>query len=217
MIRILTGDCRDVLPTLEAASFDCIVTSPPYWGLRDYGTATWEGGYPDCAHSVGGQVQDSKAPGAIVTGVRPGCDASRCRKCGARRVDAQIGLEPTLDAYVETMVAVGRELWRVLKPEGTFWLNLGDSYNTTAVGRFNGGGFKDVSARNGTRDLSGVATSGKMDKTKGTGLKPKDLCGVPWRVAFALQADGWWLRSAIVWHKPNPMPESVTDQADVGL
>jgi|SRR5271166_969234 len=140
-IRFLSGDCRAILPTLPADSFDCIVTSPPYWGLRDYG------------------------------------------------VEDQIGLEPTLDAYVETLVNVGDDLWRVLKPEGTFWLNLGDSY-----------------AANGN-----TAHSARK-KSVPYGLKPKDLCGVPWRVAFALQSRGWWLRSAIVWHKKNPMPEPVTDR-----
>lgn len=149
-INILNGDCRDVLKGLAADSFDCVVTSPPYYGLRDYG------------------------------------------------VDGQIGLEPTLDAYVEQMAGVFEELRRVLKPSGTAWLNLGDSY-----------------AANRTYQVSPTKWpslgQGQPSKVP-DGLKPKDLCGVPWRVAFALQARGWWLRSAIVWHKPNPMPESTKDR-----
>jgi DNA modification methylase len=110
------------------------------------------------------------------------------------------------------MVEVFREVRRVLREDGTCWVNLGDTYANAPVGRFNGGGFVDVSAATGGRDLSGVATSGLVNKLKASGLKQKDLVGIPWRVAFALQADGWWLRQDIIWHKPNPMPESVRDR-----
>ena len=92
---IYQGDCLDVLPTLPEKSVHCCITSPPYWGLRDYGTASWEGGDAGCDHAVAGQVEDNKATGAITCGVRPGCDASICRKCGARRIDSQLGLEAT--------------------------------------------------------------------------------------------------------------------------
>lgn len=153
-VRIINGDCRSILPTLEAASFDCVVTSPPYFGLRDYG------------------------------------------------VDGQIGLEPTLEDYLDAMVGVCDELWRVLKPEGTFWLNLGDSYAND--GKWGG--------HSGGKHVKALHDSPIGRNKRYTGFKPKDLIGVPWRVAFALQARGWWLRSAIVWHKPNPMPESVTDR-----
>lgn len=163
-IRLIGGDCREVLATLPADSVHCVVTSPPYYGLRDYG------------------------------------------------VDRQIGLEATPDAYLAEMVAVFREVKRVLRPDGTCWVNMGDSYASAPVGSFNGGGFKDKSAQTGGRDMSGVATSGVMDKVKASGLKPKDLLMMPARLALALQADGWWLRSDIIWHKPNPMPESVTDR-----
>ena len=133
----------------------CVVTSPPYWGLRDYG--------------VGGQL----------------------------------GLEATPEAYVENMVAVFREVRRVLRDDGTVWLNLGDSY---AVGKGNPGP--------NSADAKNAARRGwsRPNDWRVPGLKPKDLVGIPWRVAFALQADGWWLRSDIVWSKPNPMPESVTDR-----
>src|SRR4051812_40371455 len=128
-VRIIPGDCRSILPTLPDASVQCCVTSPLYFGLRDYGTGTWDGGDAACVHSVGGQVADSKAPGAITTGQRPGVDASKCRKCGARRIDQQLGLESTPDEYVAEMVAVFREVRRVLRDDGVLFLNIGDSYN----------------------------------------------------------------------------------------
>ena len=210
------GNVFDVLPTLPDASVDCCVTSPPYWGLRDYGTASWEGGDAACAHRVGGQVQDAKAPGAITTGVRPGVDASMCRECGARRVDAQLGLEPTPAEYVENMVRVFREVRRVLKDDGTLWLNLGDSYAGSWGAQSRQGDTGQMSGRS-VISAQQIAAAAKRDRCTGSltntpGLKAKDLCGIPWRVAFALQADGWYLRSDLIWHKPNPMPESVTDR-----
>jgi DNA modification methylase len=126
-----------------------------------------------------------------------------CAKCGARRIDAQIGLEPTLDAYVQTMVEVFRLVREVLADDGTVWLNMGDSYAS--------GGMSEPSSKStleGGKDFGGQV----VIRPKPLGLKPKDLCGVPWRVAFALQADGWFLRQDIIWAKPNPMPESVTDR-----
>lgn len=133
-------------------------------------------------------------------------------------VRAEIGLEPTPDDFVAEMVAVFREVRRVLRDDGTLWLNLGDSYCSTPPGVKTGG----VSAKSGLNGVNGASgkyrdrlASGhatKRDTSKIPGLKPKDLIGIPWRVAFALQADGWYLRSAIVWAKPNPMPESVTDR-----
>jgi DNA modification methylase len=158
------GDCRDVLATLPAESVHCVVTSPPYWGLRSYGVGADNG---------------------------------------------ELGCESTPEEYVANMVAVFREVRRVLRDDGTVWLNLGDSYSSSTKGdnrtdaqskgsgTFHGG--------SGERWHTGTW---KVD----TGLKPKDLVGIPWRTAFALQADGWYLRSDIIWAKPNPMPESVTDR-----
>ena len=163
------GDCLDVMRGMEAESVDCCVTSPPYYGLRDYGH------------------------------------------------DGQIGLEPSPQEYVAKMVAVFREVRRVLSDDGTLWLNLGDSY---------------AAARGGTHQPAETLAGGKSGKTPSggcvnrdryagrnptrdapsIGLKHKDLIGIPWRVAFALQEDGWYLRQDIIWHKPNPMPESVTDR-----
>ena len=183
-------------------SVDCVVTSPPYWGLRDYGTATWVGGDSDCDHTVS-HYSDNMKPNVD----RPfRGDRSSCLRCGAERVDEQIGLEKTPEEFVETMVNVFREVRRVLKSTGTVWLNLGDSY----IG--GGRGFEWVES--GTIQGNHIDAGVKYGKPTGKveGLKSKDLAGIPWRVAFALQADGWYLRSDIIWSKPNPMPESVTDR-----
>ena len=149
--RILTGDTLALLPTLESDSVQTCVTSPPYFGLRDYGH------------------------------------------------DGQIGLEQTPDAYVAKLVDVFREVRRVLRDDGTLWLNLGDSYTGSAS---TGGTGKET-------DYTGKRSP---PNKRAEGLKPKDLIGIPWRVAFALQADGWYLRQDVIWHKPNPMPESVRDR-----
>lgn len=157
-IRILTGDCRDALKTLPDASVHCVVTSPPYFGLRDYGVA------------------------------------------------GQIGLEESPDAYVARLVEAFGEVRRVLREDGTLWLNLGDSY---AGG---GGHFPNApSSKTSKSGLYGKALREGGVKPQGD-IKGKDLIGIPWTVAFALRADGWYLRQDIIWHKPNPMPESVTDR-----
>jgi DNA modification methylase len=197
-VRILSGDSRSVLATLPSASVHCIVTSPPYYGLRDYGTAQWEGGDPRCDHKQGrdgagradGKVDDRGQRNRDGVGSMGG----DCRKCGARRIDQQIGLEATPDAYVAELVAIFRECRRVLREDGTLWLNLGDSYSGTPVGRFNGSG---LGAKAG--DLSGHANGSIVNKLKASGLKPKDLIGIPWMVAFALRADGFYLRQDIIW------------------
>ena len=154
--EILQGDCRETLKKLADYSVNCIVTSPPYFGLRDYGH------------------------------------------------EGQIGLEPTPDEYVEGIFEVFREARRVLRDDGTLWLNLGDSYATQG-----GSGRQGQSGQRATRRFTAEIASAKGVPD---GLKPKDLIGIPWRVALALQADGWYLRQDIIWHKPNPMPESVTDR-----
>lgn len=169
VVKVLIGDCRDVLRTLASGSVNCVVTSPPYFGLRDYGVA------------------------------------------------GQIGLEQTPDAYVAELVAVFREVWRVLRDDGTVWLNLGDSYAAQRSGTHQSaetlaGGIGGKTA-DGKRVNRGRHDGYSPTRNAGAiGLKHKDLIGIPWRVAFALQADGWWLRQDIIWSKPNPMPESVRDR-----
>lgn len=203
-VRVIAGDCREVLKTLPGCSVHCVVTSPPYWGLRDYGTASWEGGDPACQHSVGSQAQDNKAPGAISAGVRPGVDASHCRLCGAVRVDQQIGMERHYEEHVAVLVDVFREVRRILRPDGTLWLNYGDCYASSVNGR---SAADTKSAGNDDRTFRDKPFS----TVCGT-LKPKDLVGMPWRIAFALQEDGWWLRQDNIWAKRNCMPESVADR-----
>ena len=174
-VRIIVGDALARLAELPAGSVRCCVTSPPYFGLRDYGTGTWDGGDPTCDHRVGNQVQDTKAPGAIAAGMRPGTDASRCRLCGATRTDSQIGLEATPDEYVASLIAVFREVRRVLADDGTVWCNLGDSYNAagreghgTRIGFKQGremgkkGGVLQATTRN-KRTVWTVATQGFSD------------------------------------------------------
>lgn len=166
--KIICGDNVEVMRGFDDCIFDTCVTSPPYYGLRDYG------------------------------------------------VDGQIGLEDSPELYVERLVAVFREVKRVLKDDGTLWLNLGDSYWGGKGSNANLDTHIDERIAEGrtlqrpqTRigGLKVIPTNGKHES-----IKPKDLIGIPWMVAFALRADGWYLRSEIIWHKPNPMPESVTDR-----
>jgi len=153
------GDCLEVMQDMPGQSVNCVVTSPPYWGLRDYGVA------------------------------------------------GQLGLEKTPEEYTEKLVAVFREVRRVLRDDGTLFLNLGDSYISNPGDRSKVGGFQGKASKERIKAESSMSMNKHL-----AGLKPKNLVGIPWRVAFALQADGWYLRSDIIWSKPNPMPESVTDR-----
>lgn len=201
---VVCDDAIAALSKIPDGAIHTVVTSPPYWGLRDYGTATWKGGDRNCRHlqMVGGRgtnVPQTKNPSVTYpVAAHRGGFPDACR-CGARRVDRGVGLEATPDAYVERLVEIFREVRRVLRDDGTVWLNLGDSYAANRT--------YQVPNTNGVEGH----TYSKGAKVP-AGLKPKDLVGTPWRVAFALQADGWFLRSDIIWAKPNPMPESVTDR-----
>ena len=208
--RILQGNVTDKLKELETGTVQCVVTSPPYWGLRDYGTAAWEGGDEKCDHSSAKEKSRYDYKNIGIQSGSKGTDAPRwkakCPDCGAVKIDNQLGLEETPEEYVEKMVEVFREIKRVLKKDGTVWLNLGDSYASN-----HSTGTKDSD----TGWTHGSISRGYQARAGGSGigsLKSKNLVGIPWRVAFALQADGWWLRQDIIWHKPAPMPESVTDR-----
>ena len=259
VVRFYQGDVRDVLRDLPTESVQTCVTSPPYWGLRDYGLPplVW-GGDEGCEHEWGEESYQRRANDGGKTEKQLSNAGANSRDepihhafcaCGAWR--GSLGLEPTIDLYVAHMVDVFREVKRVLRDDGTVWLNLGDSY---AANR--GSGSKSVGEKQAT-NVGALLETLRVP----LGLKEKDLCGIPWRIAFALQADGaaspeamrvvervrsalladfdsweavpdktrsvveslerewadahkggWWLRSDIVWSKPNPMPESVTDR-----
>ena len=160
MLTVLQGDCVETLKTVEDNTVQCCVTSPPYWGLRDYG------------------------------------------------VKGQLGLETTFESYLNNMVAVFKEVRRVLTKTGTLWLNIGDSYAGSGKGR-NADGSHQSGGKQGTNKGS---IQGVLQKTKCNGVRRKNLIGIPWRLAFALQKDGWNLRQDVIWHKPNAMPESVKDR-----
>jgi DNA modification methylase len=208
-MTILLVNANSLHIPLTDKSVQCCVTSPPYYGLRDYQTAKWEGGSPECDHKAppaGGIGESSKLQLKTKRiDFASGFYKSTCGKCGALRVDNQIGLEETPELYVSKLVEVFREVWRVMKDDGTLWLNLGDSYWANRAGNGEAGG------------EGRTALSGRVHQTRAGGrprgdIKPKDLIGIPWMVAFALRADGWYLRSDIIWAKSNPMPESVTDR-----
>jgi len=219
------GDVTDVLRALPDESVNCVVTSPPYWGLRDYGTATWDGGDAECTHRQ--KDAASAARKSTLGPDRDGLGANNqahvadipyrdiCGKCGARRIDQQLGLEATPEAFVERMVAVFREVRRVLRKDGTCWLNLGSSYANT--GRSDrdespGVGAKQEMKAPGREVVWKSGGGSNFSWMLPGGFKPKDMVPIPWMVAMALQSDGWWLRQDIIWAKPNPMPESVTDR-----
>tara|TARA_R100000995_G_scaffold80695_2_gene52739 strand:- start:1310 stop:2536 length:1227 start_codon:yes stop_codon:yes gene_type:complete len=206
-LSLYHGNNIDVLKQMESESVDCVVTSPPYWGLRDYGTATWTGGNVNCDHKSRDTKRGVNSPKQLSQNNGEGAGLYQvCPKCGAARTDLQLGLEPTPKEYVDNLVKVFQGVHRVLKPSGTVWLNLGDSYYN-----YRPGGTSQVKQTVAKNNGAVVNYSGKRNNVI-EGLKEKDLVGIPWRVAFALQADGWYLRSDIIWQKPNPMPESVKDR-----
>ena len=219
---ILCGDALVELRKLPDESVNCCVTSPPYWGLRDYGTAKWEGGDPECDHRSAKEKSrydypmPESAQCGTHKGMKPGTDSPKwkdtCPSCGATKNDSQLGLEKTPEEYVAHLVEVFREVRRALRTDGTLWLNLGDSYAANGARRNNNGEGASTMGWPGQRKETLNKAAKMVLPAVHSGLKPKDLVGIPWRVAFALQADGWWLRQDIIWAKPNPMPESVRDR-----
>lgn len=200
MWAIREGGALDRLREMPDESVRCCVTSPPYFGLRDYGTGEWHGGDASCDHIA--------PPRSAATMRFRGV----CGKCGARRVDEQIGLEATPDEFVGRIVDVFREVRRVLSSDGTLWLNMGDSY-AGSWGAQSWGATTALSTRTSAAQIKAhprMANTGSIPV--GATYKAKDLLMIPATVALALRADGWYLRSDIIWAKPNPMPESVTDR-----
>lgn len=211
---LLNGNAVDQLKQLEACSVDCCVTSPPYYGLRDYGTGEWVGGDSNCDHKGNHFATKANINKNCGSGVdRKNAEdtepmKSVCTKCGAVRIDEQIGLEETPEEYIAKLVDVFREVKRVLKSDGTLWVNIADSYSGSNKGS---GGTGELSKKQNT-NIGANYACGKQLPNFTTGCKPKDLIGIPWMLAFALRADGWYLRQEIIWAKLNPMPESVTDR-----
>ena len=222
MISFLQGNVFDKLKELDDNSIDCVVTSPPYWGLRDYGTAKWQGGDLNCSHSYGRntrggltQFQKNNKGSFGDEAIKSG---EHCKLCGAKRIDKQLGLEPTYQEHIQNIVELFRAMKPKLKDSATIWLNYGDSYAATV----NGTKVKDMKKNLQKNRIENKAKTngvyddrGFIDKPFSTiqgSLKPKDLVMIPNRIAIALQDDGWWIRSEIIWHKPNPMPESVRDR-----
>ncbi|MEL6218892.1 MAG: site-specific DNA-methyltransferase [Pseudomonadota bacterium] len=218
-VEIRIGDCLDLLRQMPDQSVHCVVTSPPYFGLRDYGTGEWQGGDPDCKHVVG-EMRRGLGLADSVASIRGGGHKAAevddvkardvCPHCGAVRVDGQIGLEASPAEFIGKLVEVFREVRRVLCDDGTCWVNMGDSYCSSRGPGWQGKNGERADRRfTGTRNTVGMreASRGALDA-----FKPKDIMGMPWRLAFALQDDGWYLRQDIIWHKPNPMPESVRDR-----
>jgi DNA modification methylase len=212
MNKIIFGDCRETMRQFasEGVKVQMCVTSPPYFGLRDYGTSSWEGGDPNCKHSISMPTKwnDPKRGTSVL---RPevshrGGDSAHCHLCGAKRIDLQIGLEETPEQYIEAMVEVFRCVKDILADDGVLWVNIGDSYNGS------GGNHKEHHKNDSGFQGEIGAKNHQGRGNKVNNLKPKDLIGIPWMLAFALRADGWYLRQDIIWHKPNPMPESVQDR-----
>ena len=211
MNRIEFGDCRTTMKrwALEGVKVQTCITSPPYYGLRDYGTGTWVGGDRTCSHK-----RDSKYSAKTITGhankdlvVGDAIYKTVCPKCGAVRKDLQIGLEENPQEFITNLVEVFACVWDILADDGTLWVNLGDSYYNYRPGKGQALNKQTVASNNQDLPQECARRGNKLD-----GYKEKDLMGMPWRLAFALQDFGWYLRQDIIWHKPNPMPESVQDR-----
>mgnify|MGYP003132547467 CR=1 FL=1 len=206
--EVHVGNCLDTLRAMPSESVDTCVTSPPYWGLRDYGGngIVW-GGDPECDHDWEGFTRPSENTRnndnslQLKSAYWKPQDQAFCKHCDAWF--GQLGLEPTPQQFVKNMVLIFEEVRRILKPHGTLWLNLGDSYCGTG---HKGTEMKDKKHPEG-RNGQVFAVNKHID-----GLKRKDMVGIPWRVAFALQEAGWWLRQDIIWAKPSCMPEPVKDR-----
>ena len=195
-VTLLHGHCLEQMATLKASSVHCCVTSPPYWGLRDYGSEPVD--WPVIAY-------------APMVGL-PACVEIPAMRCS-------LGLEPTFDAFIGHLVLVFRDVRRVLRKDGTLWLNMGDSYAGSGKGGNSGASTTHTAQHDHAKRAADVVSDSQRvrcpaaqgPRAKGS-HKAKDLIGQPWRLALALQADGWWLRCDIVWHKLNPMPESCGDR-----
>ena len=222
-VEIICADARTALAEMPKGSVYCAITSPPYWSLRDYGLepVVWGEPVEPCEHewgeesyqrrsNDGGEPDRKQETNVGAVGQDEPVHHAFCRRCSAWR--GSLGLEPTPELYVEHIVQVMRAVRRVLRDDGTLWLNLGDSYASGKGTCYNPGGGDGSLGKQRKEAGAHPLNRGNVSVLRDSGLKPKDLVGVPWRVAFALQADGWYLRAEIIWAKLNPMPESVRDR-----
>lgn len=242
MNKIIQGNALEVLKTLESESVNCVVTSPPYWSLRDYGTAHWEGGNPNCEHIEETKIKDIKGdwqrPSRIEYNKKrqniKQIQENICKKCGAKRTDKQLGLEITFQEYIIKLCDIFDEIKRVLKKDGTCFVNLGDTYNSHSGDPCKVGGIEGKRARENIdnqfyvdRRLKNIQ-KGRFDKNKyggksgihcgrgrGASIPNKSLCLIPERFAIEMVNRGWILRNKVIWYKKNCMPSSVKDRFTV--
>jgi DNA modification methylase len=219
--QVVCCDALDILQKMPDEVVQTCITSPPYWGLRDYGTGTWIGGDQDCSHKNYKSVQRGTSHGhthtqpARLKMLKP--YGQKCRDCGAIREDQQIGLERDPSEYVDRLVKVFADIRRVLKDDGTLWLNMGDSYSGSWGDSGNrperSGESRGQRTRHSEyRERKGHPQADNPVTATVPGIPRKNLMMMPARLALALQADGWIVRSEIIWHKLNAMPESVQDR-----
>jgi len=217
-VKILKGNCLDVLKDMDDESVQCCITSPPYYALRNYGTrpVIWDG-VLNCNHEwittcrpqtkLGNEGYTDPKHKTLADITKRSPEGQFCTKCGAW--SGSLGAEPTPELYIQHLTQIFHEVKRVLKKDGTLWLNIGDSY----AGSGKAGNNKEYQKKH--KEFGKISKHEERFGLSGIvpeGLKPKDLIGIPWMLAFALRADGWYLRCDIIWHKPNCMPESVKDR-----
>lgn len=209
--NIILGNCLDILKQIPDESIDCIVTSPPYWGLRDYGTAQWKEGDIDCNHInysvIGGQNECSKKQHSN-KGTQLIQYINVCKRCGAKRIDFQLGIENTFQEYINNLCIIFDEIKRILKRSGTLWVNLGDTYSSTSAGN---------PTKSGLFEKTNNPSQNHQERkdTSKTGVTQKSLCQIPSRFAIEMCERGWILRNEIIWEKPNAMPSSIKDRFTV--
>jgi site-specific DNA-methyltransferase (cytosine-N4-specific) len=213
-LTLYQGDCLEILRQIPDNSIDCCCTSPPYFGLRDYETAQWLVGDPDCDHvanpnatkTFGNPEFNENRPSRSATKT-PGYYADICPKCGAEKVDYQVGIEPTVHDYIDKLQTIFREVYRVLKPTGTCWVNLGDSFSGSGKGATN--------KITNQKEVYVPNTDSPHVKVKDFSIPNKSLCLIPQRFALAALESGWIIRNEVIWSKAAPMPTSKKDAMTV--
>jgi site-specific DNA-methyltransferase (cytosine-N4-specific) len=208
--KIICGDAKTELAKLPAESINCCISSPPYWALRDYGTAIWEGGSPDCSHEVGRFKYPASKKQKSNAGSASHQAKDICPDCGAKRIDKQLGLEKTFEEYIDKLCDIYDEVKRVLRPDGCVFVNLGDTYAGSGIGTND---YRTEASRSINKTSIMHPKGAIAQKVKN--IPAKSLCLIPQRFAIEMINRGWILRNVIIWHKPNPMPSSAKDRFTV--